>query len=54
MKCSFCGDTVPVARGKIFVKTTGQVMNFCDSKCHRNWKLGRQGKFLKWTKKFEK
>lgn len=41
-------------RGKMFVKKAGNVFQFCNSKCQRNWKLGREGKRKKWTKKFEK
>jgi len=54
MKCSFCGDTIPPGRGKMFVKNDGRIFYFCDSKCDKNYRLGREGKFLKWTKKFQK
>lgn len=52
-KCSFCGGNMVAGRGKMFVRTSGQVLHFCTSKCQRNWKLGRQGKFTKWTKNAE-
>jgi len=49
MRCSFCGETIPKGKGKMFVKNTGQIFYFCNSKCERNAKLGRQGKNIKWT-----
>lgn len=51
MKCSFCGAKVPEGRGKIFVKTTGQAFQFCNSKCQKNWNKGREGKHTKWTQR---
>jgi len=48
-KCSFCSGKTPEARGKMFVRNDGKIFYFCNSKCHRNWKLGRKGKNVKWT-----
>ena len=42
---------MPVGRGKMHVKIRGQILYFCNSKCQRNWNLGRAGKFTKWTNK---
>ncbi|RLJ07482.1 MAG: 50S ribosomal protein L24e [Candidatus Aenigmatarchaeota archaeon] len=50
-KCSFCGNPLPEGRGKMLVKTSGQVLYFCNSKCQRNYELGRNPKKLKWVKK---
>jgi len=50
MKCSFCGEKIPLGRGKMFVKNDGRIFTFCNSKCERNWKMGREGKYVKWTK----
>ncbi len=50
-KCSFCGENLAAGKGKTFVRTTGQVLHFCGSKCQRNWNLGRQGKTTRWTRK---
>ena len=47
--CFFCGCQMPEARGRMFVRKSGQVLYFCSSKCQNNWKLGRQGKKKKWT-----
>jgi len=50
MKCSFCGKTIKKGTGKMFVKTNGEILYFCSSKCEKNYKLGRDPKKLKWTK----
>ncbi len=51
MKCTFCDDEIPSGRGKMFVKNTGQVFYFCNSKCQKNHALKRDGKKVRWTKK---
>jgi large subunit ribosomal protein L24e len=53
-KCSFCGGKTPDARGKMFVRNDGKIFYFCNSKCHSNWKLHREGKNVKWTHTFQK
>jgi len=53
-KCILCGDALKLGRGKIFVKKSGEIFHFCNSKCQSNWKKGREGKSLKWTSKFQK
>lgn len=50
-KCTFCGKTLIQGRGKMFVKVSGDALYFCESKCQKNWNLGRQGKDFKWTKR---
>lgn len=52
MECIFCGDTLPKGRGKMFVKITGQIIYYCSSKCQKNHNLKRDGKRVKWTKKY--
>ena len=54
MKCSFCGGKVPEGRGKMFVKLDGKVFYFCNSKCQKNARMGRQGKKTRWTETFRK
>lgn len=54
MRCSFCGGDVQEGRGKLLARTSGAVLYFCNSKCQRNHKLGRQGKKVRWTKTFAK
>ena len=48
-KCSFCGKEIPQGRGKVFAKNDGKVFRFCNSKCNKNFNMGRQGKSVKWT-----
>ncbi|MFH1978564.1 MAG: 50S ribosomal protein L24e [Candidatus Aenigmatarchaeota archaeon] len=54
MKCSFCGEAIKEGTGKMFVRTDARVFHFCGSKCQKNQRMGRVGKNLKWTSKFEK
>lgn len=54
VRCSFCAETLPEGRGKMFVKTDGKIYHFCNSKCEKNWHLKRVGKKVKWTRAFEK
>ena len=49
-KCFFCGEGISQGSGKVFVKDTGQILHFHDSKCQRNFNLGREGKDTRWTK----
>jgi large subunit ribosomal protein L24e len=53
MKCSFCGNEIPKGRGKMLVRNSGQLLYFCGSKCQKNQALNRDGKRVRWTKKFE-
>ena len=53
-KCSFCAGAVPEARGKMFVRNDGKIFYFCNSKCQKNWRMGREGKYKKWTEAFRK
>ena len=48
MKCSFCGSVVPPGTGKITVKKDGSVLNFCNTKCERNFSM-RDPARVKWT-----
>ncbi len=54
-KCSFCGDTIEIGTGKMFVKKDGMIMYFCKSKCEKNsLGLKRAPRKLKWTAKGSK
>jgi large subunit ribosomal protein L24e len=53
-KCSYCGDQIPIGRGIIFVELSGRIMNFCSSKCRKNFNLGRDGSKLNWIRKKSK
>ncbi len=52
-KCSFCTKQIELGRGTIFA-LPDKVLNFCSSKCTKNWQLGRAGKKLAWVKKSQK
>lgn len=51
MKCSFCGENLPLCGGKMFVKSSGEILYFCSKKCERYYFMGRKAKKLKWVKK---
>jgi large subunit ribosomal protein L24e len=54
MRCSFCGKAVPKGSGKVLVRNSGQILQFCNSKCDRNFGMGRAGKDVRWTEAFRK
>ncbi len=33
----------------MFVRSSGEILYFCSSKCEKNYFLGREAKKLKWT-----
>ncbi len=35
-KCSFCGKPIPAGTGIMYVKTNGEILRFCSSKCYKN------------------
>ncbi|MBI4163825.1 MAG: 50S ribosomal protein L24e [Candidatus Aenigmarchaeota archaeon] len=53
-KCTFCGNNLEQLKGKLFIDKAGDSSYFCNSKCQKNFRLGRLGKRVKWTKKFIK
>jgi len=54
MICSFCKGKIEKGTGRMFVKNDGRVFYFCSSKCFKNWRLGREGKKMRWVKKKKK
>ena len=36
-------------KGKIFVKVDGRVFHYCNSKCQKNFNMGRHAKNIAWT-----
>ena len=34
--CSFCGKRILPGTGMLYVRKTGQTMDFCSSKCRKN------------------
>ena len=49
-KCSFTGKPIPPGTGMMYVKKTGQVLHFINSKAKKNYiDLGRVPARTRWT-----
>lgn len=54
-KCNFCGTPIEKGTGKIFVYSSGKVLNFCSGKCEKNLlKLKRKPLKIRWTEAYRK
>ena len=47
--CDYSGQEIEPGTGTMYVRTDGTVLWFADSKCEKNYFMGREARDLEWT-----
>jgi len=52
--CTFCKRRYELPRGLTLILNDGRSLHFCNSKCKKNFELGRDSRKVNWVKRKKK